>query len=102
MKTYNKLVRDGIPGIIKKDGGKPITRTLDDKEYLNELIKKLKEELGEFGADNSVEELADIQEVILALADVLANREELEKVREQKVKERGAFKKKIFLEEVKA
>lgn len=96
-KTYNKLVRDRIPEIVRANGEKPITRTLTDTEYLQELIRKLDEEVAEFKADLSVEELADIQEVILALADASASREELEKVRAEKAKIRGAFKDRIFL-----
>ena len=37
---YNKLVRDNIPSIIKKNGGEPYTRILSDEEYKNELEKK--------------------------------------------------------------
>ena len=36
-----KLVRDHIPQIIIADGKKPITRILDDEEYLKELDQKL-------------------------------------------------------------
>jgi predicted house-cleaning noncanonical NTP pyrophosphatase (MazG superfamily) len=97
-KIYNKLVRDRIPEIIQANGELPITRTLDDQEYKHELIKKLDEEVAEFKADLSVEELADIQEVILALAEVITGREELEKVRAQKAEKRGAFQDKIYLE----
>ncbi len=99
MKIDKKLVRDKIPEIIQADGRKPVTRILDGKEYLKELIEKLKEETGELEADLSIEELADIQEVLFAILDVFKNsREELEKVRQQKAKTRGAFKNRIFLE----
>ena len=98
---YNKLVRDKIPQIIARDGKKAVTRILEDDEYLKELIKKLGEEYDEFKNDVSVEELADIQEVVLALADTLASREELEEVRKSKADIRGAFKDKIFLESTK-
>ena len=45
MKIYNKLVRDNIPEIMIKNGAKPVTKILSDDEYLNELNKKLQEEL---------------------------------------------------------
>lgn len=98
MKTYNKLVRDNIPQIIKHSGEKPITRLLNDEDYLKALVTKLGEECDEFMTDLSLEELADVQEVVLALADVIASRAELEGVRMQKTDERGAFRGKIFLE----
>src|SRR3990167_10363978 len=101
MKIDKKLIRDKIPEIIKADGRKPVTRILDDKEYLSELIEKLKEETEELETDLTVEELADIQEVLFAILDVFkSNREELEKVRQKKAKERGTFKKRIYLGKV--
>jgi predicted house-cleaning noncanonical NTP pyrophosphatase (MazG superfamily) len=97
-KTFNKLVRDKIPEIIKATGETPHTRVLSDAEYPRELVRKLGEEYDEFKEALNVEELADLQEVILALADVIASREELEAVRVAKAAKRGAFKHKIFLE----
>lgn len=99
--SYNKLVRDKIPEIIKKNGQKPITRILNDAEYLQELTVKLREETDEFAAEPSLEELADIQEVVLGLLEVLgASVESLEKIRTDKASKRGVFKKRIFLEAV--
>lgn len=101
MKLYNKLVRDKIPEIIKADGEKPITRKLSNIEYLDELVKKLREEIGEFEANHSLEELADVQEIVLAIIDALKiQRKDLEKARKQKAKARGGFSKRIFLEKV--
>jgi predicted house-cleaning noncanonical NTP pyrophosphatase (MazG superfamily)/8-oxo-dGTP pyrophosphatase MutT (NUDIX family) len=97
---YNKLVRDKIPAIIRAKGEKPITCILGEEAYLRELIKKLDEECAEFKADISIEELADIQEVVLALADATSSRQELEQTRLQKAKSRGTFKEKIFLKSV--
>ena len=45
MKVYNKLVRDKIPEIILKDNELPSTRILNDEEYIQELNKKLQEEV---------------------------------------------------------
>lgn len=45
MKTYNKLVRDKIPDIIKADNRRPNFRILDEDEYKKELNKKLVEEV---------------------------------------------------------
>ena len=100
-KIYNKLVRDKIPEIIQADGKQPKIRVLDKAEYLEELIKKLGEEYEEFKIDHSVDELADLQEVILALADALnISHAQLDKAYSDKALARGAFKKRIFLESV--
>lgn len=101
MKVYNKLVRDKIPDIIIADNCTPITRILNDDEYLSELNTKLKEELNEYLESGSVEELADMMEVILGILDSKGvSFNEFEDVRKQKVLKRGAFNKKIFLEKV--
>lgn len=101
---YNKLVRDNIPDIIKSNNENPIISILDDKKYKEELEKKLYEEYQEVldsNGDNRIEELADMLEVIKALAK-LENKtlDDVIEVSNQKVKKRGAFDKKIFLEKV--
>ncbi|HVI60771.1 MAG TPA: nucleoside triphosphate pyrophosphohydrolase [Candidatus Saccharimonadales bacterium] len=100
-KVYNKLVRDQIPEIIRADGKTAKTRTLGDNEYLEELFKKLEEECAELRADPNVEELADVHEVLKAIAEELKIKpEDLEKVRMDKAFKRGGFQQKIFLEKV--
>lgn len=103
-KGYNKLVRDRIPEIIKANGEVPVTRILDDKEYKEELEKKLYEEyqevLGATGKDR-VEELADMLEVMKYLARLENSTiEEVTTIAQEKSKKRGAFEDKIFLEKV--
>ena len=101
MKIYNKLVRDKIPEIINKDNCKAITKILNNEEYLNELNKKLKEEVSEYFEDNNIEELADIVEVIYGILNAKnITLEEFENIRKTKVDKRGAFQEKIFLEKV--
>lgn len=98
MKTYNKLVRDKIPQIIEKSGKTPVIETLSQAEYVEALDLKLQEEVGEYVESKSVEELADIEEVISAILKVRkVSKKEFEKIRIQKVKERGAFKKRLKL-----
>lgn len=100
MKIYNKLVRDKIPEIIKSEGREVKARTLTNEEYKKELNKKLKEEVREYLENNNVEELADIVEVVYGILNSMdITIEEFEKIRKGKVKKRGAFNKKIFLEE---
>jgi len=66
--NYNKLVRDKIPEEINNiDGRKANYKILNDNEYIQELDKKLFEEAHEFIEEHSVEELADLMEVIYAI-----------------------------------
>ena len=66
-KTYNKLVRDNIPKIIESEGQTCQTHILSDDEYIKALESKLDEEVAEYHSDKTLEELADITEVIHAL-----------------------------------
>ncbi|MDL2363606.1 MAG: nucleoside triphosphate pyrophosphohydrolase [Patescibacteria group bacterium] len=98
---YNKLVRDKIPEIIKASGKKPTFRYLNKQEYLEALVIKLGEEYDEFKQDRNIEELADLQEVILALADAMnISPSELAKAFSQKALARGKFQSRIYLESV--
>lgn len=99
---YNKLVRDKMPAIIEKSGKQPICRTLDDTEYIEALEKKLDEEIAEFHESKSLEELADILEVLHALCRVQGHTiEDLVNCTGKKYIERGGFAKRVFLMEVK-
>ena len=101
MVIHNKLVRDRIPEIIEKSGKKAITRTLTQEEYLSELDRKLNEECAEYQADKSLEELADMLEVMYAIADARGySVAELEQVRAEKAEKRGRFADRIYLEYV--
>lgn len=101
--THNKLVRDKIPEIIRKDGREPIIRFIkDDQEFESLLIRKLVEEVEEFHASRKIEELADILEVIITLLQLQGKSfSELESIRHQKQQERGSFTKGIVLKSVK-
>lgn len=69
IKTYNKLVRDKIPEIIENSNKKAVCRVLDDEQYLCELDKKLIEECNEYEESKSLEELADMLEVMYAITE---------------------------------
>lgn len=105
MPVYNKLVRDLIPQVIQGSGKECRTRILDEEEYKQELIIKLKEESEEyFTAQNtkdSLEELADMLEVIRALAAVHGSSwEELDELRKKKAEARGGFEERVYLIDV--
>ena len=99
--SYEKLVRDRIIDIIRSNGENPIYHTLSDEEYLDELHKKLFEEANEFVEADDLEELADLLEVIYAIAKHKnINMEQVEDIRLEKREKRGGFEDKIYLEAV--
>lgn len=99
--VYRKLVRDRIPEIIEQAGQTCVCSVLSDDEYLKMLDEKLNEELAEYQESKSMEELADLLEVVRAVARARGSSpEELEEIRRQKAEKRGGFEKKILLEEV--
>ena len=103
MKTirYDKLVRDRIPEIIEQDGKTCVCTVLEEEEYLKKLDEKLNEELAEYQESKSMEELADLLEVIRAVAVARgSSMEEIERIRQEKADKRGGFEKRVLLEEV--
>lgn len=98
--SFNKLVRDKIPEIIESEGRKCNFHILEDEAYVKELKKKLNEEVVEFLESDNPEELADILEVVYALGKANhCSEEEINDIRNRKAAKRGAFDKKIFLED---
>lgn len=105
MPVYNKLVRDNILEIIKKDGLNYKARILEQEEYLKELKKKFKEEVNEIvetkTEEETMEEMADLLELIHAMLEAQnKTMNELEDIRLQKKEKRGGFNKRIFLIDV--
>lgn len=99
MADHNKLVRDKIPDIIEKSGRKAKYHILSEAEYLTALDKKLFEEVNEYQADKSLEEMADVLEVLYAICRARGYTiEELERKRVEKLTHRGGFDMKLFLE----
>lgn len=96
MEKYNKLVRDRIPEMLDGKNIPYEKRIANPDEYKIELIKKLAEEAREFEADGSVEELADVLEVIEALKK-LPEYVDVEEVKQKKKEERGGFEERIIL-----
>lgn len=105
MPIFNKLVRDRIPQVIQSSGKECRTTILNDKEYGKELVIKLTEEVEEYfsaqDSEESLEELADMLEVIRALAVVHGSSwEQLEVLRAKKVEVRGGFQERVYLIDV--
>lgn len=95
-----KLVRDNIPDIIAAKGEHFISHVADDAEYWQKLKEKLAEEVAEFQKDENEGELADILEVIDAIASYKGFKHAtIASIKAKKFAERGGFTKKIILDE---
>lgn len=74
---------------------------INDKEYLQELDKKIFEEAHEFVEEHSIEELADLMEVIFAIMkERNISIEDVENARQIKNSKKGSFNDKIYLIDV--
>lgn len=95
MKTHlSKLVRDGIPRILGQQGIPFEERIASPDEMPYLLIDKMREEIREFSERPSMEELADMLEVLFVLSDAISpegGRGLLELVCNEKFKKRGGF-----------
>lgn len=98
---YNKLVRDKIPELIAESGKSFKIHVANNDEYRKYLDKKLKEEVDEYFESGNIEELADLEEVILAIVENKGTtRDKFENIRLNKLRENGAFMNRIILEHV--
>lgn len=96
--NYNKLVRDKIVQNIQQKGHNAMYSVLNDKKYLEELDKKLVEEVNEFIDAHNEEEMADIMEVIETIIKQRGmSLEKIEEIKEKKREKSGSFNSKIFL-----
>ena len=87
-----RLVRDKVPHLMRRRGDHPIVRTAEPYEYAGLLRAKLVEEVDEFLDSDDPHELADVMEVLLALAEMHGyDRTDLERMRAEKAVERGGY-----------
>jgi len=96
-----KLIRDKLPAIMRAQGLAVFDRRLDDEAFVEALKAKLLEEAAEAkaaeDADDLLGELADLSEVILALAQhhgLTAG--DIEVRRLAKRAERGGFDERVY------
>lgn len=104
-KIYNKLVRDNIPNIIKKDNAIPRVSELNDDQFKFALKEKLVEEAKELLEAETDEEILDELSDVFQLLELIVINHNLspaivEKQKELKKRERGSFEKRFFLEYV--
>lgn len=96
-----KLVRDFIPEIIEQSGRTPIHYRATDEQYRKFLREKLKEEVQEFLDAESVEELADVLEVIEAIHEAYNfTKESVLSVKKDKRNARGGFGGRVVLKRI--
>jgi predicted house-cleaning noncanonical NTP pyrophosphatase (MazG superfamily) len=104
MTVHRKLVRDRIPAIIRSDGRRPVVQVLAPGQRRAALFAKLLEEADEAvraDAHDVLEELADVLEVLRALAAELGlSMADVTAVADHKRAERGGFDGGLFLVEV--
>lgn len=96
-----KLIRDRLPAMMRADGLAVFDRRLDDTEFAQALCDKLIEESHEVreaaSANELTGELADVMEVIHAMAAVHGlSMSEIEAKRLAKRTERGGFDGRVF------
>jgi predicted house-cleaning noncanonical NTP pyrophosphatase (MazG superfamily) len=100
---HGKLVRDGIPEHIARKGGTHRKHAAGEVEYWQKLLEKLQEEVNEFMKDQNEEELADVLEVIDAICKFKNfDRTRIMEVKNEKLRKRGGFEKRIVLDESKS
>jgi predicted house-cleaning noncanonical NTP pyrophosphatase (MazG superfamily) len=101
VSAEGKLVRDRIPEIIRAAGGEPHTRRLQGDELIAALLDKVVEEaheLREASVDQRIEEMADLLEVLAAVAERLGvTLDQVQDVGHIKRSSRGGFNDGLFL-----
>jgi predicted house-cleaning noncanonical NTP pyrophosphatase (MazG superfamily) len=96
--SLEKLVRDRIPEIMGIPPGASRTRLALPEERLPLLLEKLKEECAEVCAEPSLDEIADVLEVLRSLAAELgASWSDVEEVGRDKSVARGGFAQGVVL-----
>lgn len=97
---YGKLVRDRIPELIEDHQESCVTHEATHEEYRQALRAKLVEEVTEFLESETLDELADILEVIHSLSALSGvTREKLLGRQREKRDKRGGFDQKIILDQ---
>lgn len=104
-KVINKLVRDNIPNIIRKDNKQCNISYLNNKEFEEALHLKLQEESKELieakDKDSIINEIADILEVLDAIEELHGIKyEELLARKVSKAKVNGRFNDHVLLKDI--
>ena len=100
-RTYNKLIRDRIPEIIRADGKRCEVEVMGHEAYREALRAKILEEAEEVataGDGQLGEEVADLLEVLDALCAVYGlDPDAVRQTQQRRRMERGAFERRLRL-----
>ncbi len=99
---YHKLVRDGIPELIRRNGAHCEVSVMTEEEYRQALRAKLVEEATEAAQAQTLQalitELADVQEVLDALRATYAlSHKAIVQEQTRRRAERGGFERRLRL-----
>ena len=100
---YNKLVRDQVPDkIAARNEAYEVRKVENSSEYVQELLKKVKEEAGALAHTTSREEfLAEYADLMVVLDALTAHMEfseaDIQTALSENVSRKGLYKKRYFL-----
>lgn len=101
MKSYDKLVRDNIPDMIKKSGKQCDIDIIKDDRILEYLYVKLHEEIFELLDSENLDEIADVLEVVFSIGKRYGfTEDEMLIKRNEKKSQSGGFENHILLKNV--
>jgi predicted house-cleaning noncanonical NTP pyrophosphatase (MazG superfamily) len=95
----NKLVRDKVPELLEAKQVKATFHEASPEEFETELLEKLREEVLEFKNANSIEQLADLLQVVdEVISEKGWDKFMVDQVKAQRLNEKGGFSKRLILE----
>ncbi|OAI38720.1 hypothetical protein AYO38_09140 [bacterium SCGC AG-212-C10] len=99
MPSYNKLVRDLIPELLAQEGTLFTSHVAGVDEFSERLFEKLVEEARELQQSRTIEELADVLDVLAEIILLTGfSEQDIARARTNKTAARGAFSKRIILD----
>lgn len=94
-----KLVNDKVPELLKAKGVDAKFHKANDDEFELELLEKLREEVLEFKNAKSIEQLTDLEIVVETVIEHMGwDRATIDKVKAQRLQDKGGFKERLILE----
>ena len=98
-KMMNRVVRDEVPSIMKRNGTEVYCRKLDEMEMVFYLENELQHTIHNYMQSKDYEDLVDILEIVYALGERQGiSKEELERTRAIKTIAKGSYKMNYFVE----